>query len=819
MAAVLSSVEPHPASVDAYLRHGWALVPIPPNRKGPLTPKWNERAALLKSSADLPPGWNIGLAHAYSGTCAIDIDDYAASKVALGFAGIDLDALFAAPDAVTIDSGNPGHAKLVYAMPFGLALPGKQITAAKQAVYDLRCATANGLTVQDVLPPSVHPTTGQPYRWGGAGHWQRLPMLPMPLLDLWQTLLLHVEPPEPPSTTAPANWDEVRSAVLAIDASVGRDEWISVGMVLHREDPERGWPLWLEWSRRSDTKFPGERACATQWRSFREDKASVVTLGTLFKLAGEHGWSKPPVDVASLFSSTEAQAPALLRSSVRPPMPQIDLGLFPAVLARRAAEVASSIGCDPLVPLFAGLAAVCACADARSHLEIVHGFEVPPVLWLMTIGDPADKKTPGSEPMFRPLQALEREDRPRFARALMDWEMRQALWAARKKDALEWTKTDDARLGGAPPEVPEEPVAPVPLRLTVNDITSQKLVRHAAERPDGILCALDEMSGWARKIGDSRSGEDRSAWTSSYNGRRYEMDRVGAGTIIADPFSVSIYGNIQPRVYRENLANLSIDGLLQRFVPAVLDGAHTRKGKPIGAAESNEYQWEMLLRTVFALPAQTYTLTPEAYGVFDAFQSWYDVRRRDERLLMADDSYREALGKIEGTAGRMALVFHLIESPFAAVITADTMTRAVLFIRTYVIPALRYSLGELGGITSFDQWLADWIISHADDQTVTLSTIKRASHRQTTKTVGPWAVDQLILGAMRTIELAGWVARMDDGEREHQHHAQWAINPVLLTQFQEHRQSVIAARQRRLDEMYKDNPYGRTKFAHGYEEK
>src|SRR6185369_9572226 len=153
----LLQVEPHPASVDHYLRHGWSLVPLPPGKKGPTTAKWNERSAMLKSSADLPPGWGIGLAHAYSGTCAIDIDDYAASKTALGFAGIDLDALFAAPDAVTIDSGRPGHAKLVYAMPFGLALPSRKITAAKQAVYDLRCATANGLTVEDVLPPSVHP--------------------------------------------------------------------------------------------------------------------------------------------------------------------------------------------------------------------------------------------------------------------------------------------------------------------------------------------------------------------------------------------------------------------------------------------------------------------------------------------------------------------------------------------------------------------------------------------------------------------------------------------------------------------------------------
>lgn len=800
---VAQVMEPHPSAVDAYLRNGWALVPIPPRSKAPIATGWNERTAVLKSSVDLPAGWNLGLAHAYSGTCAIDIDDYTASKIALGFVGIDLDALFTAPDAVTIDSGRPGHAKLIYATPFGMALPSRKVTAAKYAVYDLRCATANGLTVQDVLPPSLHPDTGQPYRWGGAGHWQRLPLLPVPLLTLWQSLLAEPEALDRQTVdqASDTDWTEIESAMTVLDANCGRDDWISIGFALHRENHDRGFALWNEWSKKSP-KYPGERAMQTQWKSFHADKATVVTLGTLFKLAADRGWKKPPVDVASLFSNV--LTPKMVANTIRPPPPKPDLSLFPAVLARRAAEVATSIGCDPLVPLFAGLAAVCSCADARSRLEIVHGFEVPPVLWLMTIGDPADKKTPGSEPMFRPLQAIEQEDRPRFAKARLDWEMRQAIWAAQKKDSLEWAKSDDARLGGAPPVIVEEPMAPVPLRLTVNDITSQKLVRHAAERPDGILCALDEMSGWARKIGDAKTGEDRSAWTSSYNGKKYEMDRVGSGTIIADPFAVSIYGNIQPRVYREHLPNLSIDGLLQRFVPAILDGAHTKKGVPISASESNEAEWEMLLRTVFALPQRTYTLSPEAYAVFDAFQSWYDQRRRDERLLMADDCYREALGKIEGTTGRMALVLHLIEQPFGTMVSADTMTRAVAFTKSYVIPALRYSLGEVGGITSFDQWLADWIIAHADMTTVTLADIKRASANQRSKanTGNVWTADQAIIGAMRSIEQAGWAARIDDGAREHQHFAQWAVNPALQVQFEAHRRAIAKAHERRVREWF-----------------
>jgi putative DNA primase/helicase len=62
-----------------YIRNaGWALVPIPTGKKGPVTPRWNARDMCVQDPeiAEWLDG-NVGLAHAYSGTCAIDIDDLA----------------------------------------------------------------------------------------------------------------------------------------------------------------------------------------------------------------------------------------------------------------------------------------------------------------------------------------------------------------------------------------------------------------------------------------------------------------------------------------------------------------------------------------------------------------------------------------------------------------------------------------------------------------------------------------------------------------------------------------------------------------------
>jgi hypothetical protein len=233
-----SIVQQHPASVDAYIRHGWSLVPIPPGTKGPRTVGWNRRESALRSQADLPLQHGIGLAHAYSGTMALDIDDWLTATTMLSFMGVDLQALYDAPDAVIVDSGRQGHGKLLYAMPFGLALPSKKLMVdvdGKVSNYlDFRCATAEGLTMQDVLPPSIHPDTQQPYRWAGRGHWMRMPLIPPALLDLWQTLLNEPAPaPSQPTDTVEVNWSEIRSALDSISPDVSREEWITCGMALH----------------------------------------------------------------------------------------------------------------------------------------------------------------------------------------------------------------------------------------------------------------------------------------------------------------------------------------------------------------------------------------------------------------------------------------------------------------------------------------------------------------------------------------------------------------------------------------------------------
>lgn len=826
-------VQQHPASVDAYIRHGWSLVPIPPGTKGPTNRGWNLRESALKSQTDLLPGFGIGLAHAYSGTMALDVDVWDRAAAELAIHGVDLNALYDAPDAVIVDSGRQGHGKLLYAMPFGLALPSKKLIDVapdgKRFNYlDFRCATANNLTVQDVLPPSIHPDTHQPYRWAGRGHWSRLPEIPTELLNFWNYLLEQDRARSMSmGESIDASWEEIRGALEHISPDVSREEWINIGMALHWAGTATGQIdqalyLWNEWSSQSQTKYPGERDILTQWSSFRPDKATSVKLGTLFHIARRHGWIRPAPDVSTLFSPTTVATPKKIITDLRPPAPELDLTLFPRVLATRADEIAESVGCDPLVPLFAGLGAVCGAVDARIRLELMPGFRVPPILWLMTLGDPADKKSPGSRPMFQILKEIESEDRPRFAKEQLNWESKEAQYATAKKAFIEFAQTPEALLSNTvPPAVPELPPPPVSLKITVSDITSQKLVRSAADRPRGLLCYLDEMNAWVRKITDKTSGEDRSAWVVSYEGEHYEMDRVGSGSIHASNLAVSIFGNIQPRVFKDNVHNLSSDGLLQRFIPIVLRGNKTKLGHPVPDYMTNKAEYDHMVRTVYGLPPIIYRLSEPAYNAYREFQEWYEQAKQDERLLKADNTYMTAFGKLEGLAGRLILLFHVIEAPYDIEVSVDVTQRVIRLVRGYIIPSLRYALGEVGGLAddSLDQWMTDHIIHICDEkQMVTLRELKRSARRPLENT-NEWLKDQLIMDSMLMLEQAGWVMQVE--EQFNKRHVVWAINPELPNLFKDYREKVIKAKQRHVDEIYKlavNSPnYKGRKLVKGYD--
>ena len=98
--------------------------------------------------------------------------------------------------------------------------------------------------------------------------------------------------------------DEQRDNLVSALAFIPADDravWIRVGMALKQEYGEAALNIWLDWSRKSD-KFDDDDA-QYNWDSFKEHK-SGVTLGTIFWLAKEGGWT-PEDNAATLIAVAE----------------------------------------------------------------------------------------------------------------------------------------------------------------------------------------------------------------------------------------------------------------------------------------------------------------------------------------------------------------------------------------------------------------------------------------------------------------------------------------------------------------------------------
>jgi hypothetical protein len=804
------------AAYESYINVGFSLVPIV-SGKGPVGLGWNARERCVTDISKLNDTIGVGLAHAYSGTMALDIDEWDKASEFLATHDIDLKSLFDAPDSVTINSGNPGHAKLLYRMPFGMSLTSKKLIyvesdGMKKNYLDFRCATASGLTVQDVLPSAVrHPITCQPYSWGGNGHYTNLPAIPEALLALWQSLLTKDTERSISVKGSPvdASWDEIKQALDHINPDISRDEWVQIGMALHyagtaTQQLDQALTVWNDWSA-NGSKYKGEKDILTCWKSFTADDTGVK-LGTLFHYARDAGWVRPLPDVTYMFSEVTASSPKSIIDGLVIHPPVCDIDLFPEVLTNRAKVIARAFAADPLVPIFAGLGAIQAAVDQRTRLHLMDGWEVPPILWTMTVGSPSAKKTPAATPMLEILAKLEKEDLPRYRQEFALYEALEAAYAASKKAYLQAAADPNHMLGGnldvaALPTVAAQPIAPVALRMTVGNITSQKLARMAIERPRGLLCHLDEMRSWADKLSDKGSGEDRSTWVQSYEGKEYKMDRVGDGDLCADHLAVGILGNMQPHVLTEKLPMLISDGLIQRFIFAVISDHHSDKlNDPSAIDPIGQLQYEEAIRAIYALPVTTYRLSEGAYTAFRAYQEWFLILKKDERITQASNVYMEAIGKVEGTTGRLMLLLHLITDPHAIEVSADTAVRAIRLVQGYIVPAMRYVYGNIEGIdaSSLDKWVLDHVLYVASQaSTITLSELRRSA-RQQIKGITPQRADLMLSDAMGILESNGWVSLLEQNQKT----TKWAINPAIKDIDKDYRQTVIDARQRIYDHIH-----------------
>lgn len=160
-----------------------------------------------------------------------------------------------------------------------------------------------GAPKQAVLPPSVHPDTGERYTWGREIDFDLIdfglgPVVASAVVASWGA-------ESDDLTTADDDEDDLMSILKAepmglsedeIAATLGdlpeewvedRDFWLQAGAALHHEyqGGERGFERWCEWSKQSE-KFDLKDSKAV-WKSFGKNVRNPIRMATLIQAAGQ----------------------------------------------------------------------------------------------------------------------------------------------------------------------------------------------------------------------------------------------------------------------------------------------------------------------------------------------------------------------------------------------------------------------------------------------------------------------------------------------------------------------------------------------------
>ncbi|SEJ06453.1 protein of unknown function [Deinococcus reticulitermitis] len=171
---------------------GFGLVAMQLGQKGPRSDGWNEPSNALTDPELVRERFrggreNMGLLHSVSGTAVVDVDSLEHITAALAAVGVNWPEIVAQnPWRIRGFKGE----KPVFRLPEGLVLTRRSLAwppvggAPRLTVFELRAGS-----VQDVLPPSLHPLSRRPYTWvnGVPPSRESLPLLPEPLLQLWLT--------------------------------------------------------------------------------------------------------------------------------------------------------------------------------------------------------------------------------------------------------------------------------------------------------------------------------------------------------------------------------------------------------------------------------------------------------------------------------------------------------------------------------------------------------------------------------------------------------------------------------------------------------
>jgi CRISPR-associated protein Cmr3 len=261
------------------------------------------------------------------------------------------------------------------------------------------------------------------------------------------------------------------------------------------------------------------------------------------------------------------------------------------------------------------------------------------------IAESSQMKTPVLNAMISdPLAAMRKTNQEKY----------KAQEKAYKEELEQWKNSKDEDKG--PP--PDAPVEKLPY---ITKATWEGVARMVERAPtQGILWLCDELAGFFKSANQYRSGRgsDQEDLLECWSGNGAVIARATGTTVNVGAVSLSIYGNIQPKVLAPFLGDGSDDnGTFARFDFVQQPRALTQITLGLSRIDVNP-MLQALYERVDAIPLMQFELDQEAKELFVDYYNHCQRLRFDH----PKQGMRAMLGKAAEKVGRVATILHCIHA-------------------------------------------------------------------------------------------------------------------------------------------------------------
>jgi hypothetical protein len=517
---------------------------------------------------------------------------------------------------------------------------------------------------------------------------------------------------------------------------------------------EIGFTAFAEWSAKSP-KY-NEKATRDRWDHYKKSPPTSVGYGTLVfhARAANPAWMTKSEDIQPINLWEKLDAPSIPR------------GILPTIIENYAVTQSRALGAD-----MAGIAmtAIVACAtaipDSKVRLQVRQnnqGWIENARLWCMLVGPPSTKKTPSITAAVHPIGKINQE-----------------LTKANAEEMAKYNKLSAKEKKLEPPPVQRE--------LLIHNATIEAAQMVFKDSPDGLLCYYDELSGFFGAMDKYSSAKgasaDRAFWLQAYNGGAMSAHRIMRGNVYIDNVSACMIGGIQPESIASIAGDCLDDGLLQRFLPIVLQPSLVGTDEPLSEDVTD---YNRMVRHLYELRDQaavTLKFDEGAQRVRDELGKKHHAMMTGVEIM--SPKLASHFGKYDGFFARLCVVFHCVDhsgNTPPQIIPQATAERAAALLHSFLLRhAMLFYQGVLGVAEGSDvlQDVAGYILAHRKE-TLANRDMERGS--QAMKRLNGREVEEVF----RRLDAMGWISREPEpagrpGRRNEL--GRWTVNPRVHTEF------------------------------------